>query len=227
MADRATELRSKWWTRPVGHLAWLLITLVCLTLRKKFVSLSPDERPPGSYPVIVALWHNNTFTPCYFYRYILRGSVTMSMLTSASKDGAALSVVAEDYGMRTVRGSSHRRGIAGFMDMKREIDKGCSMCITPDGPRGPIYRCHNGVIKIASLSGLPIIPLCFDIPHCWRISKAWDGYIIPKPFSRVCLRWGEPIHVPPDLSDEQVRAYAEQLERALAHGRPDFAPFSS
>lgn len=178
----------------------------------------------GAKPVIVALWHNRTFVPCHIYKHVIKGKVQMSMLTSASKDGAMLATVAEDYGMRAVRGSSGRRGVAGFLDMVRELKSGYSMCITPDGPKGPRYRSHFGVIKLASMSGLPIVPVCIDIPHCWRINKAWDGFVIPKPFSKVILQWGEPMYVPKDVDDEVVREYAARLDQALALGRPDFEP---
>lgn len=219
----SVEKRQKWWTSPLGHLVWLLITLVCLTLRKRVVDgNSPGSPKIGSYQCIISLWHNRIFTPCYIYRYVIKGQVVVSMLTSASKDGAMLATVARDYGMRAVRGSSHRRGAAGFMDMLAELNDGCSMCITPDGPKGPIYKCHPGVIKLASKSGLPIVPLRIGYSSFWRISKAWDAFIIPKPFSRVVLHWGVPIHVPSELSNEQLRDYGTQLEEAMAGGEPDF-----
>ena len=146
----------------------------------------------------------------------------MSMLTSASKDGALLATVAENYGMRAVRGSSHRRGVAGFRDMLRELEDGCCMCITPDGPKGPIYKCHPGVIRLASVSGLPIIPLCIDIPRCWRIRKAWDKFVIPKPFSRITVTAREPLYVPAELDNEMQREYMDKLDALLAYGMPDF-----
>ncbi len=222
MANRDTELRSKWWTRPLGHLLWLLISLVCVTLRKRVIDPGTGDDALGKKQCIVALWHNRTFVPCYLYRYVIKGEVPMSMLTSASKDGAMLATVAEDYGMSAVRGSSSRRGIAGFREMMREVKAGHSMCITPDGPRGPLYRCHSGVIKLASLSGLPICPARISFSSCWRIRKSWDKYIIPKPFSRVTLEMGEPICVPRDIDDDALKAYGEKLEQALAHGTPDF-----
>lgn len=222
MTSRNTELRQKWWSRPLGHLMWLLVTATCLTLRKRFINLDEGGIPPGEKPVIVALWHNRVFVPCYFYKYIIKGRVRMSMLTSASKDGAMLATIAEDYGMRAVRGSSGRRGVAGFMDMVEEIKAGYSMCITPDGPKGPIYRCHPGVIKLASLTGLPIVPLGISLPQAWRVSKAWDRFIIPKPFSRVELRWGKPLRVAPNLSAEQLAGECRRLEEALSNGTPDF-----
>lgn len=209
----------------MGHLVWFFITLICFTLRKKVVLEDADGKPMGSFQCIIALWHNRVFVPCYVYRYVIKGKkVQMSMLTSASKDGALLATVAKDYGMRAVRGSSRRRGVAGFMDMLRELKDGCSMCITPDGPKGPIYKCHPGVIKLASVSGLPIVPTRISYSSYWRIKKAWDGFIIPKPFSRVVVHLAKCIEVPADLTPEQQQEYCEKLNQALAAGTPDFEP---
>lgn len=220
----SSELRKKWWTVPLGHIVWFFITMVCFTLRIRVVARGASQNQPmGSYQCIIALWHNRVFVPCYVYRYVLKGKkVPMSMLTSASKDGALLATVAKDYGMRAVRGSSRRRGVAGFMDMVRELKDGCSMCITPDGPKGPIYKSHPGVIKLASVSGLPIVPVRISYSSCWRIKKAWDGFVIPKPFSRVILHFNERIEVPAELTPELQKEYCEKLDQALAGGSPDF-----
>lgn len=221
----SSELRKKWWTAPVGHLVWFFITLICFTLRKRVIVEDLEGKTMGSFQCIFALWHNRVFVPCYVYRYYFKGKkVPMSMLTSASKDGALLSTVAKNYGMRTVRGSSRRRGVAGFLDMVRELNEGCSMCITPDGPKGPIYKCHPGVVKLASVSGLPIIPAAVSYSSYWRIRKAWDGFVIPKPFSKATLRLGKPIYVPKDMTPEQQEEFCLRLEQALAAGTPDFEP---
>lgn len=220
----SNEIRKKWWTAPLGHLLWLVMAGLCATMRKKIVNLNGPDDPWGDYQCIIALWHNRVFTPCHVYRYVVKGKLPMSMLTSASKDGALLSTVAGDYGMRTVRGSSHRRGAAGFRDMVRELQDGCCMCITPDGPRGPLYKCRPGAVRLASMSGYPIIPACISYSSYWRIKKAWDGFIIPKPFSKVTITWGKKIYVPADITEEQQDEYCRMVEEALAHGTPDFGP---
>ena len=222
----SNELRKKWWTVPLGHLVWLLIAGVCATLRKKAINLNGDDDPWGDYQCIIALWHNRVFSPCHVYRYVVKGKLPMSMLTSASKDGAMLATVARDYGMRAVRGSSNRRGAAGFRDMVREMQDGCCMCITPDGPRGPIYKCRPGAVRLASMSGYPIVPACIEYSSYWRIGKAWDGFIIPKPFSRVTVTWGRKIYVPADITEEQQAEYCRKVEEALAYGAPDFPPIN-
>lgn len=207
----SSELRQKWWSRPLGHLLWFLITMVCFTLRKK-INKQVEALRDSQY--IVALWHNRIFTPCYFYRYVVKGRVVMSMLTSASKDGAMLAAVAEGYGMRAVRGSSRRRGAVGFLDMVRELRQGYSMCITPDGPKGPLYHCHPGVIKLASISGVPILPLRIRYTRSWR-APSWDGFFVPLPFSRVEFEAQEPISIPPDLSEEEMAAWCAKLQDTL------------
>lgn len=208
----SNEIRQKWWSRPLGHFLWFCISLVCFTLRKRVGKSAAKYLQTQS---IIAMWHNRIFAPCYLYRYIIHSKVTASMLTSASKDGTMLATVAQDYGMRAVRGSSRRRGAAGFMDMMRELDDGCHMCITPDGPKGPLYHCHPGIIKLASISGKPLVPLRVRYSRCWR-AKTWDRFIVPLPFSRVeLLAASAPLHVPAELSDEELEAWCHRLEKIL------------
>ncbi len=207
----ASEIRQVWWSKPLGHILWLFITMVCLTLRKR---VSGDARLLCTKQHIVAIWHNRIFTPCYFYRYVLHGQVEMSMLTSASKDGAMLATVARNYGMSAVRGSGHRRGAEGFMDMVRELQTGKSMCITPDGPKGPVYCCRPGIVKLASMSGLSIIPVRMHYSACLRV-RSWDRFFIPLPFSVVTMELGTPLSVPPDLSSDELSAECRRLESVL------------
>lgn len=208
----------------MGHLLWFLIKMTCSTLRKRAVNLNGEDDKWGEYQCIAAIWHNRVFAPCHFYRYVIKGSTPISMLTSASKDGTMLATVARDYGMRAVRGSSGRRGVAGFLDMVKEVKDGCCMVITPDGPKGPRYKCRPGIIKLASVTGLPIVPVCIQYESYWRVNKAWDGFVIPKPFSRVTLVWGKHIHVPADITDEQQAEYCKMVEERMAFGTPDFEP---
>ena len=207
----SSELRQKWWSRPLGHVLWFFNSLICFTLRKR---VNDRARELLSRQSVVVIWHNRIFSPCYLYRYVIRGKIPMSMLTSASKDGAMLSTVAQNYGMRAVRGSSRRRGAVGFMDMVREVEDGCHMCITPDGPKGPLYRCHPGAVKLASMCGLPILPVRIRYSRCWR-ARSWDRFLVPLPFSRVELEVGEPLHVPGKLSEQEQKDWCRRVEVAL------------
>ena len=113
------------------------------------------------------------------------------------------------------------------MEMMRKVQEGdVCFCFTPDGPRGPIYEVHHGIVKLASQSGLPIVPVCIEYESCWRLNKTWDRYAIPKPCSNVNILWKKRLFIPPDATDEQVADYARLLAGLLGEGLPDFPPLN-
>lgn len=171
-------------------------------------------------PVIYALWHNRIFTiPPIWWRTggNLRKSV---VLTSASKDGAILAKAMEVFHLGAVRGSSSRRAVAALIGMKRSLREGFDVCITPDGPRGPRYSFHPGVIKLAQATGAPIVPIHLHFSSAWRL-KTWDRLVIPKPFSRVIVVFDELLVVPPKLDEAGFTAQLVRVKTILLTGADD------
>jgi hypothetical protein len=97
------------------------------------------------------------------------------------------------------------------------MERNYSVVMTPDGPRGPVYRIQDGIIQLAKLTGRPIIPVS-NFTH-WKIRlRSWDRLQIPLPFARCDLRYGDPIWVPREASEaalEELRVKLEQSMRAL------------
>ena len=214
-------VERRWWTKPLAFLFWLLVSLHYVTLRRS--GRCEDENFTWRDQSIMALWHNRVYSAIPYYHYFVRGKRPMlNIIASASKDGAFIGSIAAYFKMTTSYGSSHRRGTAAFRDMQDALDAGKSVCFAPDGSRGPMYKCHLGVVKLASLTGVPIAPVCIDMPTCWRFRKSWDKFIIPKPFSRITVLWRKPFYVPPHLDNEQLQEYAQQLTELMSVGRPDF-----
>lgn len=110
------------------------------------------------------------------------------------------------------------------MDMVRELQTGKSMCITPDGPKGPVYCCRPGIIKLASMSGVPIIPVRMHYSACLRV-HSWDRFFIPLPFSVVTMELCDPLTVRPDLTSDELAAECRRLETVLRDD--DFSNFRS
>jgi lysophospholipid acyltransferase (LPLAT)-like uncharacterized protein len=44
---------------------------------------------------------------------------------------------------------------------------------------------------------------------------SWDGFVIPLPFSRVVVVYGEPIYVPPGASATTFHAKRQEVEASL------------
>lgn len=176
---------------------------------------------------IYTLWHNRTFIASYVYRYIMNPKIKVCLITSASKHGALVERIVANYGQLTVRGSSHRRGLAAFRELLESTEAGNSVCIATDGSRGPRYKGKPGAVKLASMTGIPIVPLSISFTKFWTITSAWDHHVIPKPFSRVDYNWGDPIYIPADISNEEEARYCRELDQSMSIGIPDFQPFNT
>ena len=169
----------------------------------------PGARIAAQGRCVFAFWHARLLPLAFTHRG--RG---IGVLISRHHDGELIARVVERLGFTTARGSSTRGGEAGVRDMLRLAERGHPLAITPDGPRGPAEVAKAGVVMIASRSGLPVLPVVSSASRAWRLSS-WDGFRIPWPFARVVVAYGEPIHVPARLPDDQVETWRIRIETAL------------
>ena len=70
---------------------------------------------------------------------------------------------------------------------------------------------QNGIMVMAHKSGAAIIPGAFSADRRW-ILKTWDKYMVPKPFSRILLLFGDPIYVPKDATDEEIEVIRQRVQ---------------
>lgn len=203
-------------------LAWVVaagMRLLSATLRYRVNSGSDPVKLPDK-PVIFALWHNHLALCMKAYESFVRPDRShdhLAALISASKDGAFLAAILQRFGVRPVRGSSSRRGAQALLELTSWAERGFDLAVTPDGPKGPCHVVQEGVITLAQVTGLPIVP--YSCRLRWKIRlKSWDGFEIPLPFSPCEMAFGEPIHVPRGATDEERARFREQLQGVLLAG---------
>ncbi len=191
-----------------------LVRALCLTLKFRVSDHAGVlTKPRPEFPLLWAFWHNRLFVmPSVFERY-LRGRPGAA-LTSASKDGEILAAFLRRFGIRPIRGSSSRRGGAALVEMKRAMEEGYIVAVTPDGPRGPRYRVSPGVIKLAQITSGCILPVHVSYSRCWRL-KSWDGFMIPQPFATVSITLDAPHEVPRTETDDAFEFERLRFERIL------------
>ena len=98
-------------------------------------------------------------------------------------------------GIAAVRGSSSRGGATAAREMVDMLCNGMDVGITPDGPKGPARAVKSGILRVAQLSGMPILPISNALSHKIEITKTWDRFHIPLPFGRSVVIYGEPMYV--------------------------------
>ena len=194
-------------------LSWLAASLVrllghTLRIRAENEESFLENRKRGQ-PVIFAFWHSRILLLTYIHR-----NQGIAVLVSEHRDGEYIARIIERMGFGTSRGSSTRGGVKGLKGLVRAARDGHDLAFTPDGPRGPPRRLKPGTLVAARLTGAPIVPIAVGGPRVWRLGS-WDSHVVPKPFSRITVRYGEPIVVPRDASEADIARIGADLEALL------------
>lgn len=161
-------------------------------------------------PFIIALWHNRVVMMPYAWRY----PTAISIFTSDHRDGKLVAYTMGWFGFSTIFGSTRRTDLKTMRTIVKSLKAGELLGMTPDGPRGPRMRLKPGVISIAKLAGVPIIPVAYSCSRC-KVLDTWDNLIVPLPFSRGVFLWGEPIDIAPRATEEQLEEARVTLETRM------------
>jgi lysophospholipid acyltransferase (LPLAT)-like uncharacterized protein len=167
-------------------------------------------------PTVICYWHRHQILCWSFLVRLFKRGLRVGWLISASVDGEAISEIARRMGGGIVfRGSTTAKGAEAVRSIHRAITRDrLSVGITPDGPYGPRSVFKPGVIKIAQLSGVPLVPMSYCASHVW-VLKTWDRFVVPWPFCRVVIAVGEPVAVPRRLDEAGTTQIKERMERSL------------
>jgi hypothetical protein len=200
----------------VPRVIWALLWVIGLTWRFRVIAeegVIPVVfgQKPGAE--IYCFWHQCVL-PCTIYFRRSRAVI----LISRSFDGELITRILRMFGFDAVRGSSSRSARQGLMGLKNVIENGRTAIFTADGPLGPIYQTKMGPIKLAQLTGAPIGAFHLQPERAWIINS-WDRFLIPKPFTRICVSWAQWTHVPRDLCPEQFEPRRQELNAALERAR--------
>jgi len=199
----------------VPRLVALLLRIIGATLRYQYL-VEPGVIPPTvATPGIYCFWHRCALPSLLYFHRRLRCSI----LVSQSFDGELIARTIEQFGFDAVRGSSSREGAAGLLGLKHAIDAGFIATFTADGPRGPRYKTKLGPVKLAQMTQMPVGILYLLPSRAW-VANSWDGFLIPKPFSKIAVSWAHKVNPPPtNASPEELESTRLAVEAAMERAR--------
>lgn len=167
---------------------------------------------PNLKPCIYAMWHANQFLV-----HGLEDKANTSILVSNSIDGEVIARAVEKWGFKVVRGSAGKKGaVESTMQMLTRLRNGECVGIMVDGPHGPLHKVKNGAVKLAQMSGAPIVPAHWYSPQKTFINlPSWDKMKTPLGDCKILNLYGEPIYVNENATDEELSAAKENIKTQL------------
>ncbi|MBI2900677.1 MAG: lysophospholipid acyltransferase family protein [Planctomycetes bacterium] len=177
-----------------GALVPGLLDLYFSTCRVHLVGPDLERERIGGRPPVGAILHKHFLFVAHHFR-----DRRCVVIVSRSKDGEIITRACERMGTIVVRGSSSRGGAQGLLRLIDYGRRGYPISIIVDGPRGPAGVSKMGVVIAAKETGNPILPLGIVAESAFEFDN-WDRTAIPRPYSRIAIRYGDPVEVPHDAS---------------------------
>jgi lysophospholipid acyltransferase (LPLAT)-like uncharacterized protein len=100
------------------------------------------------------------------------------------------------------------QALRGLLRMLARAVEGFDLTIATDGPKGPPGRVKRGIFYLAEKSGGKVIPVGAAAARAKRLSS-WDSFMIPLPFTRVAVVYGEPLEWDESAPFEEKAALLE------------------
>jgi hypothetical protein len=179
------------------------------SIQKYFTHIKQINYPEGQF--ILAMWHGHQ---CIVYG--VKDKSKFYVLISASNDGEIIAKAAETLGIKAVRGSSKRRAVAASLELIDKIKEGNSAAIMVDGPRGPKGKVKGGIINIAKITGIPIIPVMWaSKDKTFFKFNSWDNFQIPFGQCHTVALYGKPIYIPQDMPKEDEKKWRKKVQKEM------------
>ena len=187
---------------------YVLIWFVYFTSKKEITGLE-ILRKYAKKPAIFVFWHGRTMM---LSPVIALNSVRGYAIADPRRDGRAIAKMEKLFGLRTIYGSSTHGGVSVLKKGISVLNSGrFCLALSPDGPRGPSLRFHDGALYFAKMTGAPIIPVCYSSSRPWFLNR-WDQYLLTKPFSIIAGTVGKPIFIDKKTKTEDFENIRKNLE---------------
>lgn len=197
------------------------INVLCKTLRISFVNKKViDELERDGKNYVVAFWHGTMLLPWYLHR-----NKNFTALTSKSKDGDLLSKILKHWSYNVIRGSSSVGGDVALSIIVDYAKNNCSIAITPDGPRGPVFKLKAGAVITSKKSGLPLVLMGIGFKNK-KLLRSWDSFQVPFFFTKAAAVFSDPIYVDNKLNYDDTSRVIESCERQLRNLQEEAGKFN-
>ncbi len=165
--------------------------------------------------ILLCSWHQQFFAAIRHFKSY--AAYRPALMISQSQDGDIIAGIAEKSGWHAVRGSSSRDGGRALKEMIGQLKHSGLAAHVVDGPRGPAGVIKAGVVSLARATGAVVVPIYATASRAWYF-KSWDRFMLPKPFARVTLRFGDPLDLTSGVTDRDFELHRVRLQEIMQPG---------
>ena len=196
--------------RLAGRFFAFLLRLLGATWRRQTRGLEAlDGMLARGERVLAVFWHGG-----YLPLFLLFAGRSARIQTSRYFRGEVIAEICRRFGYDG--GSIPKPAGGTSRDAIRRALDGCRLAaLVVDGPLGPVHVVKPGAIRLASDLALAVLPVAAAANRSWVLARRWDRMEIPRPFSRLSLVCGDPIHIPTGLPEEDVAFWCCRLRESL------------
>jgi lysophospholipid acyltransferase (LPLAT)-like uncharacterized protein len=206
---RRFTLRQRIVLRLIISAGYWFIRLIGPTLRVSISYEDGAQQTLDQRPLVGSFWHSCLIPATYICR-----NLGVRVMSSNSYDGEYMGRIIRKFGFVAVKGSSSRNAVRALLGLRRALEERWTVAFTLDGPRGPRRKVKPGPVALARSSGVPLTMFHAAVDKAW-VLNTWDRLMIPRPFSRVLVRFGKLIPVPADANEQDVERYTAELQASL------------
>lgn len=197
--------------RIISFLLKIIILFISKTVRLKIYNREIlDKIKKENKQIIFAFYHQELFL---FIHYIYYYNNKVTVLASPSRDGDIAESVLRRFNFDVVRGSSRKDGLRGMISMIKTLKNGSDAAFAVDGPIGPPRTVKPGILLISKRTNAVILPISNWASPNFKLST-WDRTLIPIPFSKACIVFGEPLE-PEDFKNDDIIAAHQKFQIIL------------
>jgi 3-deoxy-D-manno-octulosonic-acid transferase len=211
-------MRSQVFLSGAGALAANYIRLVFNTARVIREPADLNARLARQAPFIAAMWHGQfLMIPAASPK-----TITVRCMVARHDDAEIVARALQNFGHDLIRGAGagarerrkDRGGVAALRGALKTLEEGDTVAMTADVPPGPARIAGLGIVTLARMSGRPIIPVATATGR-FLTFDTWSRFTVNLPFARLAVVTGEPVHVAPDASAEEMEAARRAVETGL------------
>lgn len=192
----------------LAFVAYAYIKIVYLTGKWKIQNVDIIESYIAqNKPFIISFWHGHLLMLAPAWKW----KTPVHMLISNHRDGKMISKAMGHFGIHTISGSTDKKGFEAARTILQKLKMGHVIGITPDGPRGPREKVSLGIVHLAHLGFVDVIPVAYSCSPI-KLLRSWDHFRIAKPFCKGVLVIGKPIQPIEDLGMLQAAIQASMDE---------------